>query len=107
MGSAVDTTALDHYLFDYCIIRTPKVTTADSVHFTNVIYEDVKDTTTMGEKHFYKIDTDNLIYDFRLDSVSAAIGKANPATALPDDRLGVIRKKTPDIGAYEYIKPED
>jgi hypothetical protein len=107
MGSAVDTTALDHYLFDYCIIRTPKVTTADSVHFTNVIYEDVKDTTTMGEKHFYKIDTDNRIYDFRLDSVSAAIGKANPATALPDDRLGVIRKKTPDIGAYEYIKPED
>lgn len=107
MRSAVDTTALDHYLFDYCIIRTPKVTTADSVHFTNVIYEDVKDTTTMGEKHFYKIDTDNLIYDFRLDSVSAAIGKANPATALPDDRLGVIRKKTPDIGAYEYIKPED
>lgn len=102
MGSPVDTTALDHYLFDYCMIRTPKLTTADSVHFTHVFYEDVKDTTSMGEKHFMKMDTDNLIYDFRLDSVSAAIGKADPLTALPDDRLGISRKKTPDIGAYEY-----
>ena len=102
MGPPVDTTALDHYLFDYCMIRTPKLTTADSVHFTHVFYEDVKDTTSMGEKHFMKMDTDNLIYDFRLDSVSAAIGKADPLTALPDDRLGISRKKTPDIGAYEY-----
>lgn len=106
MATSADTARLDHYQFDYCMIRTPRLTTADSLHFTNVIFENVKDTTAMGEKHFVKIDTDKLIYDFRLDSVSAAVGKANPATAMPDDRDGRKRKHTPDLGAYEYIKPE-
>ena len=104
MGGLTDTTDVQHYLFDHCIIRTPKITTSDSVHFTNVFYEDLKDTTSMGEKHFAKLDTDNLIYDFRLDSLSAAIGKADSLTALPDDRLGIKRDDKPDIGAYEYRK---
>lgn len=102
-GSITDTTIAKNWLFDHCIIRTPKIETNDSLQFTNVVYEDVKDTTTMGEKHFVKIDADNQYYDFRLDSVSAAIGKADPQTALSDDRNGIRRDDKPDVGAYEYV----
>lgn len=101
-GSVSDTTATKNWRFDHCIIRTPKIINRDSAYFTNVIYEDVKDTVSTGSKHFVKIDADNQDYDFRLDSVSAAIGKADPQTALPDDRLGIRRDENPDIGAYEY-----
>ena len=90
------------YTFDHCMIRTPKVVTEDSIHFVDVIYEDVEDTTMYGQKHFRKMDTDNLRYDFRLDSVSAAIGKANPATASTVDRDGMKRDDMPDMGCYEW-----
>lgn len=103
-GEQKDTTVTFAYAFDHCIIRTPKITTADSLHFTNVIYEDVKDTISTGIKHFVKIDTDNLRYDFNLKSTSSAIGKANPTTAMPLDRNGQKRDDLPDVGAYEYIK---
>lgn len=100
-GLITDTTTTN-YLFGHCVIRTPKITSADSVKFANTLFEDVKDTVSVGEKHFKTIDTDNLVYDFRLDSVSAAIGRADAQTALPDDRLGVRRDEKPDVGAYEY-----
>ena len=100
----IDSTRRFSYAFDHCIIRTPKVTTADSTRFTQVTYEDVKDTVKYGEKHFVRIDTDNLRYDFRLKETSAAIGKADPLTALPDDRDGKPRDEAPDLGAYEYRK---
>lgn len=103
MGERPDTTVAFVYNFAHSIIRTPKVTTADSVYFSNVIFEDPKDTTSTGTKHFMKIDTENLIYDFRLDSLSSAIGKASPETVPRTDRDGRERKEKPDIGAYEYI----
>ena len=101
-----DTTSLNSYQFDHCVIRTPRIETADCVHFTHVIYEDPQDTLGLGYNHFAKIDLNNLQYDFRLDSLSVAIGKADPATAFPVDRNGITRKETPDIGAYEY-KPQE
>lgn len=104
-GAVSDTLTMKPWLFDHCMIRTPKDTSADSAYFVNVIFEDVKDTTSMGEKHFVKIDADSQDYDFRLDSVSTAIGKADSLTAMPDDRNGVRRDEKPDIGAYEYQKP--
>lgn len=104
MGDQKDSTATFDYLFDHCIIRTPKVETADSVYYQSVDFENVKDTTVYGEKHFMKLDTDNLIYDFRLKETSAAVGKADPQTALPLDRLGLKRDDKPDIGAYEFVK---
>ena len=100
-----DTTASD-WLFDHCLLRTPKVTTADSAKFVNVLFENVKDTTTMGEKHFQKMDTDNLIYDFHLRDKSAAIDQADPKTSPADDHDGMKRDDKPDIGAYEYEKTE-
>lgn len=104
-GSLSDTTSIASCLFDHCIIRTPQITTSDSIYFVNITYEDVEDTVSMGCKHFVKVDADNQDYDFRLDSVSSAIGCAEPTTALPDDRLGRSRDDSPDVGAYEYIKP--
>lgn len=106
MGQPGDSTAVFNYSFSDCIIRTPVIDTADSVNFTNVVYEDVTDTLTAGRKHFAMFDTVNFIYDFRLDSVSTAIDKANPETALPLDRNGKSRGTKPDIGAFEFIKEE-
>lgn len=91
-----------NYMFDHCLIRTPKVETEDSVHLTNIVYEDVNDTTVAGAKNFANIDTQNLIYNFHLTDVSLARDKANPATAMPTDRNGILRDDKPDIGAYEY-----
>lgn len=31
-----------NYLFDHCIIRTPKITTEDSIHFVNVILRNMR-----------------------------------------------------------------
>ena len=105
MGERQDTTNVFNYAFANCIIRTPKVTTADSVHFSQVIFEDVKDTTSTAEKHFMKIDTENLRYDFRLDSVSSAIDRGDASTSTKTDHDGRPRDDRPDIGAFEYIRP--
>ena len=90
--------------FDHCIIRTPKWTTTDSARFVRVEYENVKDTMKYGKKHFVKIDTEKLCYDFQLADVSPAINKASSSTSLPTDRNGMTRDAKPDIGAFEYIK---
>ena len=90
--------------FENCIIRTPKISTADSVFFENIIYENIEDTIRYGKKHFHTIDTNNYIYNFSLDSISVARDNASPITALPIDRLGTFRDKRPDIGAFEYKK---
>lgn len=93
------------YVFDHCIIRTPKPTTADSTHFTNVVFENIKDTAAVtGEKHFMKIDADKQYYDFHLTKRSPAIDAGAP---LPfpwslTDRDGLKRDDRPDIGCYEH-----
>lgn len=104
MGEQGDIAVAFSYQFDYCILRTPKVETADSVRFTNIIWENPEDTIVTGKKNFAKIDEDNLIYDFRLSEVSKAIGAANKTVALPTDRFGLLRDEEPDIGCYERMK---
>lgn len=104
MGEVSDTTALANYAFANCVLRMEKPLTDDSLRFTNVIWEDVADTTKYGEKHFLKVDIDQQAYDFRLDSVSAA---RNVGVVLPDgfsdyDRVGIRRDDQPDAGCYEY-----
>lgn len=90
------------FSFDHCVLRTEKMDTDDSLRFTNVVYEDLKDTVRFGEKHFRLMDTENLRYDFRLLPKSAAIGAADVGTSLPVDRLGILRDAAPDAGCYEY-----
>lgn len=103
-GVLKDSTVTFNYSFNNCIIRTPKLTTKDSVNFVNVIFEDIKDTTCCGYKNFKKINTDNLRYDFHLDSISPAIDAGDKATSLLYDHDGILRDDKPDIGCYEYKK---
>ncbi len=107
MGESEDSLVAFNYYFDHCLLRTPKIETADSVFLTDVIYENAEDTTIGSWKNFVNIDTDNLIYDFRLSEKSLAIGKANPLTSADNDRQGKKRKATPDIGAYETDEKEE
>lgn len=105
MGEKPEDNQPFEYHFSNCIIRTPKVTTADSLRFENVIYEDLNDTLNSGRKHFVSINEDMLYYDFRLDSLSMAIDKGNGALSVPADHDGKRRDERPDVGAYEYVKP--
>ena len=73
MGLQTDTTRVFEYQFLHSLLRTPKVETADSVRFSNIIWESPKDSI-QGTRHFRLIDEDNLIYDFHLDSLSTARG---------------------------------
>lgn len=98
----IDSTREFHYLFDHCLIRTPAVVNSDSIYFQQVSYEDLKDTARSGIRNFSDIDTENLKYDFHLDSTSVAIGLADPQTALPLDRDGDRRDENPDAGCYEF-----
>lgn len=92
-----------NYQFEDCVIRTPSITTADSVYFKRVYFENVTDTVGQGRWQFKLFDTDNLRYDFSLDSTSVAIDRANAGTALSTDLKGLARDEHPDVGAYEYV----
>lgn len=103
-GEKTDSTAAMNYRFANSMIRTPKVTTKDSVNFSEVYFENIKDTASYGEKHFVKVDADRQDYDFHLRSQSAAIGKAASPTTQQGDHDGYVRDDKPDIGSYEYRK---
>lgn len=104
-----DNTNEFNYQFANCIIRTPQLKEDDKelAHFADCVFEDVKDTVSYGAKHFVLIDGDNQNYDFHLRKESAAIDKADAATASPFDRDGRERDTMPDVGAYEYVKTEE
>ncbi len=73
MGEALpeDTTTQFSYYFENNLLRTPA--TEDTVRFVNVRWETPKDSI-QGKQHFKLVDEENLIYDFRLDSLSTAKG---------------------------------
>ena len=73
MGEQTDTTTTMRYLFEDCLLRTPKVEN-DTMSFHNIIWETPKDSI-QGKLHFVNIDEENLYYDFHLDSLSTAQGK--------------------------------
>lgn len=66
----------DEIPFDYgfreCLLRMPAVED-DSLHFGQIRWETPNDSI-QGKKHFVKIDEENFIYDFHLDSLSTAMG---------------------------------
>ena len=100
------TDSLD-FSFDHSIVRTiieDSVVAAEK--FPMSVLETPKDSLN-GEMHFKLLDIDNLVYDFHLDSLSKAIGKALPLPSLTIDRDGNRRSAlTPSIGCYEWIAPE-
>ena len=106
MGEQGRDEAVFNYAFSHCIIRdTTNINYVDTVNiFKKVVFENDEDTSAIyGRKHFANIDTKNLRYDFRLDSLSTAIGKADPVTSPENDRQGRRRDEKPDIGAFEFF----
>ncbi len=93
-----DTLSYYEYAFDHCLIKTPQV---ENARLSNIIFEKDSDQWS-SKKNFALIDEENLRYNFRLDSLSLAIGKADVKTAMPTDITGYVRKKeSPDLGCYE------
>jgi len=82
--------------FHASLIRSKEQT--DS-RFTDILWSE--------DPVFHATGKDNYIYDFHLDSLSAAIGKADPdySSLLPQDADGLSRMSdgTPDMGAYEFV----
>ena len=95
------TDSLD-FSFDHCIVRTIiEDTVIVAEKFPSSVLETPKDSVN-GEMHFKLLDTENFIYDFRLDSISTAIGNALPFENIPLDRDGNNRStSTPSIGCFE------
>ncbi|MCR5131221.1 MAG: right-handed parallel beta-helix repeat-containing protein [Prevotella sp.] len=106
IGEQGDSAAIFNYAFSHCIIRdTTTIENVDTVYlFKNVSFEGADTTVVNGKKHFINIDTENLRYDFRLDSISPAIGYGDSKTIPQYDRVGRLRDEKPDIGAFEYYK---
>ncbi len=102
MGESVDSVTYYTYGFVNSLLRTPEVD--DTINISGVIWESPEDSIN-GDMHFRLVDLDNQRYDFRLDSVSTAIGMADPGYAIPTDRLGFPRDDEPDMGCYEYEYP--
>lgn len=103
MGEASDSLVAFNYHFVNSILRTPAITDIVLLkHFDNVLFEQPADTI-QGVKHFRNIDSDNLYYDFHLDSLSTAIGRALPTGSCTTDRDGRDRGQMPDIGCYQYM----
>ena len=107
MGNLKDENHDVDYRFDHCVLRT--VESDDAARFVNVVYEKPDEDGT-GRGQFALFDTDNFLYDFRLDSVSIARDKGALEWALdePLDRCGVSRTgdAAPDAGCYEYVPGE-
>lgn len=104
MGNLKDEDGSLDYYFGNCLMRT--VPSDDVRRFENVVYEPTEGEN-VSDKQFKLFDTDNFIYDFRLNEKSMAIniGSLNWALDNPIDRYGVSRTEdtAPDAGCYEYI----
>ena len=86
------------YNFNYCLIKTPEVKNEALKH---IIFEST-DSAVHSHMNFREINHDSLRYDFRLDSLSKAIGAADATTSLKIDLRGNKRKQKPSMGCYEY-----
>lgn len=94
-----------NYLFRSCLLTTPQVD--DATEYPNCIFENTKDTL-WGSKNFKKFDYDNLVFDFRLDTLSKARNQGDITITekyYPCDRNGrnrLERDGKSDIGCYEF-----
>ncbi len=90
---------LFNYHFENSVLAT--VIAEDDTNFVSCTI----DTLEHHADNFRTIDTDNYIYDFRLDTLSVARGKASDKflTDYPTDRLGIQRQAgSVDAGCYQF-----
>lgn len=108
---------------DILILSSPEMPTLDAYFYSCVLNTDItddqylkyydcfaesKDNATFQESNFYRINTEDYCYDFRLDSLSVAIGKgsAEYSKLYPTDKNGIVRGDKPDVGCYQYVNPK-
>ena len=72
-------------------------------HAGENIYWQESDTSQVFRQTYYKY-REYVYYDFRLDSLSPAIGigLGSVAAEYPTDRQGIDRTARPDAGAYQF-----
>ena len=104
MGNFSENTLPDvDFLFQNCLLRT--VNSDADARFQSVTYDNPDSLEVSGRDHFVLFDTENFLYDFAPDSLSAIRGLAEPeySRLFPIDRRGVSRLADgkPDAGAYE------
>lgn len=104
-----------NYNFSYSLVNTILDEKADDyqeqlAHYPNSIWDDKKDEykrSLARDKNFLYIGREDYIYDFRPDSVSAAVDLAlrKDAELYPLDRQGRSRLSDsgPDAGCYEWM----
>lgn len=73
MGQALEGDSITpfSYYFENSLLRTPAL--EDTVNCKQIIWE-TPDDSIQGEKHFKLVDSDDMRYDFHLDSLSTARG---------------------------------
>ncbi len=91
-GTEMVSGADSSYLLDHCLVKT--TLKMDNIDYFNQIIKN-KDPKFL--------DTDN--QDYRIDTLSPAIGQGNPALSVsaPFDLLGNPRGQHPDLGAYQFV----
>lgn len=94
-----------NYLFNSCVLRTTEV---DNDHYQNITWEnyrnDKDENTLQGSKQFQLYNTQNFLFDFRLNSNSIAVGACDHIISLkyPYDRDGKDRTENPAAGCYQF-----
>jgi len=98
-----------NYRFENCLLNTPKV---EDENFLNCLWEEDEKEHRGADNFAPAFDYDKLLFSFQLDSLSQAIGHADPEisrTQAPTDRLGYNRltDNASDIGCYEHRTGND
>lgn len=99
-------TPFDRYYPGEFVGNYLKTDTLEMPHATQNVYWHKDDTAKVFVNDFYEYKK-YVYYDFRLDSLSPAIGIGDSLVAIPYplDRLGISRAGTkPDAGCYQYEK---
>ena len=97
-------TPFDNYYEGAFVGNYLKTDTLPLPHATSNVYWQKTDTMPVFRKDFYKY-KEYIYYDFRLDSLSPALGIGDSLAALPypTDREGVTRALVkPDAGCYQH-----
>jgi hypothetical protein len=84
-----NTSAAFNFIFDHSLLKT-HASTSDPAHYNTCI-----ENKDPGFVNVQK-------YDYRIDSISPAIGKGTNVGVVFDIK-GMIRGSTPDLGAYQYV----
>ena len=92
------------YSFKYSVINSWKdAHEEDNQHFENIVWEN-KENSAYGSTNFRKIDRENFIYDFHLDSLSVArrVASEQYLDLVPYDKDGNPRQSgAVDAGCYQ------